>query len=54
MKKTISITDIPEALSAMRLELARILRNAAADEAPTIARRLRQIAAAFEAGVTEV
>lgn len=46
----ISITDIPEALAGMRRELAKLLREVAGGEAPAVARRLREVAAAFEAG----
>jgi hypothetical protein len=50
-KFTIEITKFPEALWAMRKELAGLLRSEADAEAdPRIARRLREIAATFEAG----
>jgi hypothetical protein len=54
MKARISIAGIPEALSAMRQELAEIIRAAAEDEHPQVARRLRQIAAAFEVGTKDI
>lgn len=49
----ISIADIPEVLHALRCELANLLREAAMDEDPRVARRLREIAAVFEAGASE-
>lgn len=51
-KMAISITDIPEALAGMRMELASITRELAESEAlPMVAKRLREIADAFEAGI---
>ncbi len=50
-KITVSVEDMPETLVYMRNELAAILRAEADSEAdPRIARRLRSIAASFEAG----
>jgi hypothetical protein len=53
LNATISITDIPEALAGMRRGLADILREVALDEPTEVGRRLREVAAAFEAGVSE-
>lgn len=44
------ITGMPEVLALLRKEFADIVREVAADEEPTVAGRLREIAAAFEAG----
>lgn len=41
---------MPEVLYALRLALARVLREAAQDEAPAVAVRLREIADRFEIG----
>lgn len=49
----IEITKIPQALAMARAELAHLVREAAADEEPAVAFRLRQIAAVFETGQTE-
>jgi hypothetical protein len=46
------LADHPEALHALRREVCRVLREAADAEAnPAIARRLREIADDFEAGL---
>ncbi len=42
--------SVAETLHAMRAEMARLLREVAADEEPRVASRLREIAAAFECG----
>lgn len=47
---TIGIERFPEVLAAMRRELANGLRAVAEDEPEAVARRLRAVAAAFEAG----
>lgn len=48
---TISITDMPEAIWALRREMARLLRiQAETDVSLLVAQRLRDIADAFEAG----
>jgi hypothetical protein len=47
----ISIDGIPEALHGMRRELARYLRDVAADEpSPYVRQRLTAVADAFECG----
>ena len=46
----LDIERFPEMLAMMRAELAAILREAAADEDHRTARRLREIATAFEVG----
>lgn len=52
---TLDILHVPEALAAMRREIARFTRRVACGEPdPLVARRLRQIAAAFEAGQTRL
>lgn len=51
LRCVLSIDGMPEALAAMRRELARVLEAEAEAEAdPRLARRLREIAAAFECG----
>lgn len=52
MTVEVKITDVPEALMAMREELARALRDVADREIPVVRDRMRAIAAAFEAGIT--
>lgn len=55
MKNTqilISITQIPEALAGMRSELARYLRDAAKGQPPCCEKKLREVADAFEAGLS--
>ena len=49
----VSVERIPEALAAMRRELAAIVRDIAHDEPPEVARALHRAAARFEAGVEE-
>ena len=54
IRAEISITDIPEALSIARREMAQILRDHAEGHAnPAFAEELREIAAIFEAGQFE-
>ena len=48
----LDIVGIPEAVAAMRRELADCLREVARTEVPDVAGRLREIAAAFECGQT--
>lgn len=51
----VNIQSVPEALAMIRHELAAFTRRVAGAESdPNVARRLRQIAAAFEAGLTRV
>jgi hypothetical protein len=47
----LSLSGMPETIADLRREMARALRNAADDEPPAVAARLRQIADDFEAGV---
>jgi hypothetical protein len=52
---TISITGIPEAMAELRHGLADLLREEAGAEAdPRVARRLREVAATFEVGLSRV
>jgi hypothetical protein len=44
------ITGMPALIADIRREVARIICDAAEDEAPAVAARLLEIAAAFEAG----
>jgi hypothetical protein len=44
------ITGMPALIADLRREVARIICDAAEDEAPAVAARLLEIAAAFEAG----
>lgn len=47
----LDVRGIPEVIQAVRAECAEILRDDAESESnPAVARRLRQIASAFEAG----
>jgi hypothetical protein len=46
----LTIEGMPGFMAAIRLEVARIIRRMAGDEAPVVAVRLQQIAAVFEAG----
>jgi len=48
----VKLTEIPEALIAMRTELAKAIRDVADKESPMVRTRLRDIASAFEAGIT--
>lgn len=49
---TLTITGLPEALWAMRQEMARLLMSQADTEVSLlVAARLREIAASFEAGI---
>jgi hypothetical protein len=41
---------MPEVLALMRRELAKLTRRVAKNETPEVAKRLNEIAAAFEAG----
>ena len=50
---TIRLEDMPEVLSDLRREMARILREVADDEEARVADRLRAIATAFEIGQSE-
>lgn len=50
LSASFSVTDVPEILAQIRNELAAVLREVAADEDPRTAKRLREIADAFEAG----
>jgi hypothetical protein len=50
LSATIRVSDVPEILSRARWELAQLLRDAAAGEAPAVAARLHTIAAIFETG----
>lgn len=51
LEMTFSIRDMPDVLWEMRRELARVLRDEADAEAdPRVARRLHDVADAFEAG----
>lgn len=47
------LADLPETLAALRLEMARLLRQAALDEPPVVASFAERVAAAFEAGQEE-
>lgn len=47
---TLTVTRMPEALAAMRAEIARLVREVALDEDPRVAARLRELADAFECG----
>lgn len=51
---TLSVEGLPHLQARLRRELAEILREAAADEPPAVAARLREIAGLFEAGLREV
>lgn len=52
---TISLTDMPEVLWALRHEMATLLRHGAeAETDPRVTRRLLEYAAAFEAGGREI
>jgi hypothetical protein len=52
---TIKIENVPEALAVMRRELAQMVRRTAGGEAnPDVARRLRQIANAYEVGMNRL
>lgn len=44
---------MPEALASIRSELTNLIREAAMDEPPAVAARLREIADLFEAGLSE-
>lgn len=46
----VSVKDMPETLWYLRKRLANILRAAAKQEAPIVAKRLVEIAAEFETG----
>lgn len=46
----IEVSGMPEVLAAMRREFARLVEQAAVGEEPAVARRLREVAAAFECG----
>ena len=49
----LSLRDMPEVLAGMRVELAKVLREEAGEETdPRTARRLREIADYFEAGLS--
>ena len=50
----ISVAAIPEAMAELRQALASLLRQAAEDEPPEVAARLRRLAAAFESGLDTV
>jgi hypothetical protein len=53
MRYEISVRDMPELMAEMRVALADLLREDAGAEAdPRIARRLRELAAEFEAGLS--
>lgn len=47
---SLRVEDMPEVLASMRYEMARILRDVANGEDGRTARRLREVAAAFESG----
>lgn len=47
------VADMPAALHQMRRKLADLLRRAAEHESEGVARRLREIADLFEAGLEE-
>lgn len=49
----INVADMPAALYQMRRKLAELLRRAAEHEPEGVARRLREIADLFEAGMEE-
>lgn len=49
----LEVADMPAVLHAMRRKLANLLRRAAEDESPAVARRLQEIAWLFEAGLEE-
>jgi hypothetical protein len=46
----INVRQVPEVLFELRVELAKLLREAAQDELPAVAMRLKEIASAFEVG----
>ena len=52
LQMSISIERMPEVLAGMRAEFARIVREVAQDDPPRVAKRLHEIADAFEAGTT--
>lgn len=55
MAVRVSVRDMPEVLAEMRAELARLLvSEAGAEVSPAVAKRLREVAAGFEAGVSRV
>lgn len=47
---SIDLSGIPEVVADLRKEFAQIVRDVADDEAPAVARRLREIADAFAGG----
>ena len=47
---TLDVRGVPELIADLGKELADTLREAAQDEPPTIAARLRALAAGYEAG----
>jgi hypothetical protein len=53
LRATIAVTGMPELLALVQREMADVLREAAADEPPALARRLREIADLFETGLRE-
>ncbi len=52
LSRSFSITDMPEAIAALRREMAKMLRDRA-DKGPASPEELREMAAAFEAGQPE-
>lgn len=50
----VDVRGIPEVLAGMRHEFAQMLRRVAEDEDAGVAARLRELAAAFEAGQVDV
>ena len=53
MTVVVDVRGVPEFMWASRHELAEMLKVAALDEEPRVARRLREIAAAFDSGQDE-
>jgi hypothetical protein len=47
----VNVDQLPGLVFSLRSEMANLLRAAAQGEEPFVARRLREIAAAFEVGV---
>ncbi len=53
MRMRVSLEKLPEVLSALRVNLANILREEAGSECdPKVARRLREVAEMFEVGLS--
>jgi hypothetical protein len=51
---TLAVTGMPEYMAVMRDELVRLLLEAAADEPPEVAARLREVAEQFQTGLAEL